>query len=916
MKNLSAFHQQVGMKFQIYNGLFLNLPFPDVKSSGILLPVFSEFCRNGLEAGGSPLELVEEFFEKRVGAESFKDIKDDLFRFLRLTERQVVLFDALEDAAFTRFVDTQGPGSIKDILNRIERLEQVDEYQNFLEEYRVRVVLTAHPTQFYTDQVLGILSDLVDSLDRSDINEINNLLLQMGNTRFKKQQKPSPLDEAHSLMWTLENVMFEVIPGLHAQLTGDICPDREAALSMPGIVELGFWPGGDRDGNPFVSPDITRQVGTNLRRSILGLYIRELKALSRRLTFDGVMERLQSIIDRLGNTLDPVQQVLDSQKPYREESGEKQVFVVEVSDEGYHSAEQLISDLLELRSIVISRHRSLFIELLENLIYQVRCFGFHFASLDIRQDSGVHSELVAKLFSRIAEGKLGSKAMAETLAGEKSYEELDEMRRLDLINSLADSISAMDPRRRRELYKSFLDGITDEVERDCLMSFPVIREIQTRNGEIGAHRYIISHSERASHILEVWLLAVISGYEPEILPLDIVPLFETVDDLHHAPDIMSALYKFPAYAEHLKQRGKRQHIMLGFSDGTKDGGYVTANWEIYLAKEALTKISAGRGVRVLFFDGRGGPPARGGGNTHKFYRSLGRTIDSRSIQLTLQGQTISSSYGTEDLAAYNLGQIVSAGIENNLFPSETADIKPEDRELIDELSKLANKRYLELRNHPQFIPYLEQRTPLKYYGRTNIGSRPSRRNAALSLDSLRAIPFVGAWSQMKQNVPGYFGLGTALKTLVDKGYGAQIENLYHSSLFFRTLMENSMQSLSKSYFPLTGYLEQDKDFGEFYRILKGEAHITREMLRSISGQKNLLEIDPVIRESIALRESMILPVTVIQQYALQKLRQLHSADNEKSGKYLDADRQRQEEILEKLIIKSLMASINASRNSV
>jgi phosphoenolpyruvate carboxylase len=906
MKSYSAFTELVGMKFQIYNGLFLNLPFPDVKSSGILLPVFTSFCQSGLEQGRSPLDLVEEFFSKRVGAESFREVKDDLFRFLRLTERQVVLFDALEDAAFTRFIDTQGPGSIKDTLNRIEGSERLRDYQDFLDDYRVRIVLTAHPTQFYTDQILGILSDLVDGLNDNDINRINNLLLQMGNTRFKKKQKPSPLDEAQSLMWTLEGVMFEVIPRLHAQLTGEVCPDTERALRMPGIIELGFWPGGDRDGNPFVSPDITRQVGGLLRKSILGLYVRQIGDLSRRLTFDGVLEKIQGIEARLENTINPVRRILDEQQTFTKGGGEQKALYVEVHDEGYHSADELIRDLEAVRELIIERHRGLFVELLDDLMYKVRCFGFHFASLDIRQDSGVHGDVVAKILER--------SDLAPEIGG--SYLGLSEKRRIDAIEAAASALGRKSLVERQQLYTDLLAGLTDEVERDCLMSFRVIGEIQNRNGERGAHRYIVSHSERASHILEVWFLALISGFEPDLMPIDFIPLFETIDDLHHAPGIMRALFSRSFYRDQVRSRGDRQHIMLGFSDGTKDGGYVTANWEIYRAKEALTAICGENGVRALFFDGRGGPPARGGGNTHKFYRSLGRDIDSRSLQLTIQGQTISSSYGTADMAGYNLGQIVSAGIENNLFPSDISNLGEDERKLIDELSRTANAKYLELRNHPQFIPYLEHMTPLKYYGRTNIGSRPSRRNAKLSLDSLRAIPFVGAWSQMKQNVPGYFGLGSALRDLAEAGREEDLKTLYHSSLFFRTLMENSMQSLSKSYFPLTAYLADDGEYGAFYRILRDEATLTSQMLRRIAGQTDLLESDPVIRESIRLRESMILPVTVIQQYALQKLRQIGSMSDGQKLPYVDQDRRKQTDVLEKLIVKSLMASINASRNSV
>ncbi len=909
MNKLSAFQEHVGMKFQIYNGLFLNLPFSDVQSSGILLPVFTTFCLDGLEEGRSPLELVEEFFTQRAGIETFASMKDDLFRFLRLAERQVVLFDALEDSAFTNIVDTAGPGSIKYVLNRIEREEKNPEIREFLKDYRVRIVLTAHPTQFYTDQVLSILMDLGTSLKENNLNEINNLLMQMGNTRFKKSEKPSPLDEAQSLMWIMENIMFDVIPEIHSKLAGNAWNSGEESLGLPGILELGFWPGGDRDGNPFVNTETTKQVGRMLRGSVLRLYLRELKHLSRRLTFDGVLEKIEAISERLENTINPVSRLQDSQELYDEKATEQKGFYVEMSDDGYHSARELLGDILELRQDIVSRHRGLFVELLDDLIFKIQCFGFHFASIDIRQDSGLHEELMADLFSILP-------ALQPALGKLPGYGGLEENQRRTLLLSLTQTLGALPPGKLQLLYEQILEQLSDSTKRDCLQSFRVIGDIQSRNGEAGSHRYIISHCEKVSHILETWVMAILSGFNIDMMPIDFVPLFETIEDLNNAPEIMSTLYKIDSYRNHLSNRNNRQHMMLGFSDGTKDGGYVTANWEIYKAKESLTGVTREAGFRVVFFDGRGGPPGRGGGSTHKFYRGLGDKIDSSNIHLTVQGQTISSRYGTADIATHNLGQLVSAGVEHNLFPSDNTLLSAGDRELIQRLSDRAQTRYMELRNHRSFLPYLEDMTPLKYYGRTNIGSRPSKRSQSgpLNLDSLRAIPFVGAWSQMKQNVPGYFGLGTALKSLIDDGKEDDLRLLHHHSLFFRTLLENSMQSLSKVYFPLTAYLKEDAEFGDFWKILADEAQLTRTMLERICGHDSLLQNDPVVKESIKMRERMILPVMVIQQYALQKLRQLESPTE--NIRFRDKDKENQKDSLEKLIIKSLMASINALRNSV
>ncbi|MFW5690010.1 MAG: phosphoenolpyruvate carboxylase, partial [Spirochaetota bacterium] len=345
----------------------------------------------------------------------------------------------------------------------------------------------------------------------------------------------------------------------------------------------------------------------------------------------------------------------------------------------------------------------------------------------------------------------------------------------------------------------------------------------------------------------------------------------------------------------------------GFSDGTKDGGYVSANWEIFKAKRRLTAQATRRQLDVTFFDGRGGPPARGGGNTHRFYRSLGRSISSREIQLTIQGQTISSKYGTRAAARYNLEQLVTAGLDTNLF-AETHHLLTEDENaLIDRLSERAIAAYLELKNHPRFIGYLRDRTPLTYYGKTNIASRPTQRGGQneISLDRLRAIPFVGAWSQMKQNVPGYYGFGTAIESLRDEGRLDELRALYHRSLFFRTLVDNAMQSLSKTSFELTAHIERDPVYGEFWLMLRDEASRTREGLLAVSEQRELMDAEPIIRQSIRLREEIVTPVLVIQQYALNAI-----ADS--SVRVAGESR----ETLEHMITKSMATAVNASRNAV
>ena len=332
-----------------------------------------------------------------------------------------------------------------------------------------------------------------------------------------------------------------------------------------------------------------------------------------------------------------------------------------------------------------------------------------------------------------------------------------------------------------------------------------------------------------------------------------------------------------------------------------------ANWAIYKAKENLTTISRQYGITVIFFDGRGGPPARGGGKTHNFYASLGPTIEDKEVQLTIQGQTISSNFGTLDSSQYNLEQLISSGIYNSLSDKDLSML-PENREVMTDLSERSYKAYSAFKAHPKFISYLEHMSTLKYYAKTNIGSRPSKRGKAegLVFEDLRAIPFVGSWSQLKQNVPGFFGVGTALKHYEDTNAFEKVQKLFQTSDFFKTLIENSMMSLSKSFFDLTKYMSEDPEYGEFWNVIYNEYKTSKRLLLKLTGYKELMQEEPAGSASIAVRESIVLPLLTIQQYALKKIQELEKAEVKDEA---------QIKVYEKLVTRSLFGNINASRNS-
>lgn len=864
-----AYWEAVDLKYQIYNGLFLSLPFYQLRRAGILLPVFAERAASLLEQGASPSEVVESFFTEQLGDAADETTRTDLiFRFLQLVERQVVLFDALEDAAFERVHDLEGPGTLHDVLTRIVTADRRGRYADVLDEFRVRVVLTAHPTQFYPNSILGIITDLAEALAANDTTAVYDLLLQLGKTRSRNRNKPTPRDEAESLIWFLENIFYEATADVHESLVAAADKDRRSALLRPGIIELGFWPGGDRDGNPFVDAETTLDVARMLRHAILERYLADVDMLSRRLTFDGAIDRVSAIRDRLAATRWGTS-----------------------SDTPYPSANELLADLMHLRDHIADRHDGLFVDGIGRLIVRVQLFGLHFATLDLRQDSRIHRAAVERLLP--------------------GYGDLDRDARVGRLEQLLETASPAAGCNPIEVLGD------NPVLADTVLSIGAARKIRAQGGPRALHRYIISNTRDEANVLEVLLLIRLAYYDQTANDdrfvaedaLDIVPLFETVDDLGQAPIVMDRLYRSPVYRAYLERRGNRQTIMLGFSDGTKDGGYVSANWLIYRAKERLTEVSVAHNVRVVFFEGRGGPPARGGGKTHQFFRAMSRRMSREQIQLTIQGQTISSNYGTVPAARFNLEQLVSAGLENILLPSENPDLDEAQSDLVEELSQRSLAAYRALKLHPDFVSYLETMTPLVYYGQANNASRPTSRSSGgpMRFEDLRAIPFVGAWSQMKQNVPGYYGFGTALAALVDDGRLAELQQLFHDNLFFRTLVENSMQSLSKVNFEITRYIGDDQRYGDLWRMLHDEYTRSVDTLKRVAGSPTLTPGDQGLLRSISLREKMVLPVLAIQQYALESLRR---------GAASAADTPDHRKLLEQIVVKSMAAIVNAARNSV
>jgi len=850
------FNDKVLSRFNLYNSIFSTLPYESIANTGVMLPLFEAECVKGYEKNLNPTQIVENFFNLYMNQTDESEKISLLFRFIQYIERQVVLFDAVEDASFSLINNLDGRGTLRSLKEEVESKNKKPELKKYLSTFKVRPVLTAHPTQFYPGSVLGIITDLTEAVKINDLAQIKVLLSQLGKTPFFKNKKPTPYDEAVSLTWYLENVFYNSVSNIYKYVKTNIFDGNDFDND---IINLGFWPGGDRDGNPFVTTKITLKTANKLRSDIIKNYYRDIRNLRRRLTFKNVESKVIDIENRLYRSI-------------FNESKTPKISLLELND-----------SLHQIKEILISEHNSLFLDELDDIIDKVKIFGYHFASLDIRQDSRIHSSAFSSIF-KIAQKKLNK-------LFPKNYLELNESDKIKTLSKIKGDISP-------ELFEGLANS--------TLGSIRAMKEIQENNGEKACNRYIISNNQSALNILEVFTMFRLSDWENPTV--DIVPLFETVSDLKVAPMVMETVYNNPIYKKHLLSRKNQQTIMLGFSDGTKDGGYLMANWSILKAKEALTSISRKYGIKAVFFDGRGGPPARGGGNTHQFYSSMGTFVESDEIQLTVQGQTISSNFGTIQSCQYNLEQLLSSGIQNRVFNDSNSQSGKDDKKILDKLANISYKAYSDFKSHPKFVPYLEHVSTIKYYAKTNIGSRPSKRgnvDSKFDFSSLRAIPFVGSWSQLKQNVPGFYGVGTALKYYSDKKEFSKIKKLYKTSPFFRTLISNSMMSLTKSFFKLTAYMKNDPEYGEFWSLIYEEYKLTKKLILRLSGFNSLMENEPANKASIEIREKIVLPLITIQQFALRKIKEIENKN----------DKSEDLEVYEKMVTRSLFGNINASRNS-
>ncbi len=773
------------------------------------------------------------------------------------------------------------------LLSTVERIKRADVDRQVLHDVigrlELRPVFTAHPTEAARRSILtklGTIADLLEdrthpSADRDLIDRrVAELIELIWQTDELRHERPTPVDEAKSAMFYLDDALREVAGPLSDVIDRALARiDIEASSDwMP--VRFGTWVGGDRDGNPNVTPLITEEVLALQHDHAIRELIRMTEEVAAELS---VSDHLVDHSKELSHSLEHDRTVLPDvfnrfrylnvAEPYRLklafihqrlintrerlESGADHEAGVDYRDAGDLLVELSIleASLIQNRGLLIARG------VLRRMMRAVAGFGFHLATMDIREDAGRHHDLLAVLYE-----------------GEVEYSSLDRARRVELLS-------------KELLNKRPLATASTQLEgREAVTMgvFTSIRRLLDTYGDHVIESYILSMTVGADDILAAAVCAREAGLidlRADVARIGIVPLFETTDEIRNGHETLETLLNDPAYRKLLRLRGDLQEIMLGYSDSNKHAGITTSQWELYKSSRRLRDVAARHGVKLRFFHGRGGTVSRGGGPTGDAIMAQAHGTVDATIKMTEQGEVIADKYGLPSLALRNLEVGLAALLEASTL-HRTAR-QPADRlqrwdATMERISSAAHTAYRELIDHENLVEYFLTSTPVEELGELNIGSRPARRPGQGSgLKGLRAIPWVFGWTQSRQVVPGWFGVGSGLQAAVKGGMESEIAKMYEDWSFFRTFISNIEMTLMKTDLVVAAhYVESlvDPSCHEVFHLIKDEHERTMRQVLDLTGQSMLLERNPVLRRTLEVRDVYIDPLSYLQVALLARRR--------------------------------------------
>jgi len=749
----------------------------------------------------------------------------------------------------------------------------------------VSPVLTAHPTEVQRKSILGLqerVAELLEARDRiSQTSEeileseenLKDSIITMWQTRMLRRERLTVLDEVKNGISYYDKTFFSEVPRMYCHFE-DLLRTRypDNAWELASFFKVGAWIGGDRDGNPFVTAPILEQAMGLQSSAAIQFYLTELDALSTELPLSKLLASVSPELERLAEQ-SPDRSPHRADEPYRlalnfiharlNQTSASLENPAHHSEEisAYENGEGFYADLKVLsQSLMQNGGTRLARGRLRKLMRAVQVFGFYLAPIDLRQNSDVHERTVAELL-------LHAGACDDYLS-------LNEEQRIQLLQT-----ELTMPRLLYSPYQQY----SEETQGELAIFFKA-RELKSRFGSAALPNCIISKTDGVSDLLELALLLkeagmLIPGKQPH-LDMNIIPLFETIEDLRQSSTTMAAILAIPLFRELVRLRGEEQEVMLGYSDSNKDGGFLTSGWELYKAEIKLAQVFAKAGVRLRLFHGRGGSVGRGGGPSYEAILAQPAGAVSGQIRITEQGEVIASKYGKPDVGRRNLEVLVAATLEATLLDNENhAESAEGFYGIMERISELAFQAYRDLvYETPGFTQYFWASTPISEIAHLNIGSRPASRKASERIEDLRAIPWVFSWAQCRLMLPGWYGFGSAIQAWLEENNDglARLQRMHAVWPFFRTQLSNMDMILAKSDLAIASrYSELVPDVALRERIfsrLSNEWHATRDALLMINGAEDLLADNPMLGLAIKNRTPYMNPLNLMQIELLRRHR--------------------------------------------
>ncbi|MEO7066002.1 MAG: phosphoenolpyruvate carboxylase [Rhodanobacter sp.] len=776
---------------------------------------------------------------------------------------------------YQQAVDAPQPESLLAVLMQLKTQDVgADELIDWLERLHVEPVFTAHPTEAVRRSLLekesAIVTALADGFDSSrtpqecaaDDERISMALSAGWQTSEASAIKPTVQDEHDHVDFYLANPIYRVVPAFYEALSAALQEVYGVAVSLPPLLGFATWVGGDMDGNPNVGADTIAASLATQRTHVIERYLAEVSALAQVLSQTGrrvavaadVTARLTDYRERFPAAAAEIRP-RHADMPYRnflDLMGARLRATEDDQPDGYASASELLQDLqLIARSLVNHRGLHAGAYAVGRLIWRVRTFGFHLARLDIRQDSRVHDDALNILLDDAKWSEREPADQAERLRPYASGE-----RAFDVESSGAASV-------------------LQEV-------FTTLQDVGELYGKAAIGLYVISMARSVADVLAVLALARYGGMlEDEAVPLDIAPLFETIDDLAHAPETLRTLLADPVYREHLATRGQQQWVMLGYSDSGKDGGTLASRWSLQRAQVELLEVAQAADVSLAFFHGRGGSASRGGTRMMPALMSSPRGSVAGVLRITEQGEVIHRKYGIRALALRNLEQTVGAVLRASLRPRDSDSREARWREQMTALSGYSRQTYRAFVERENFVDYFRTATPIDVIEQMTLGSRPASRRSMQGVQDLRCIPWVFAWTQCRSILPGWYGLGSALERGVQEFGAEAMAEMARDWPFFNNLLNDVEMVLAKcdldiaeAFSQLSGPLHES-----FFGLIRAEFARTQQLLLLLKGNADLLHDEPRLAASIRLRNPYIDPMSLLQVDLLRRWRASDSADD-------------------------------------